>query len=115
VPKGIEFESLIFRHKKAGTIVFETTQSYTDEDIEYVREQRAYWARREQNTKDKMKRKFCQKYVKATNVVFQHMTGGSNLRYPFPAELMPYIGAIYAFATSSPRIKFVDVYGECHG
>lgn len=84
--------------------------TYTDADVDFIREQRKFWARREQETLDKKERKFCQRYVKATTIVIDYITGGVNLRYPFPTELTPLIKTVFSFATNDPATHFKDLY-----
>lgn len=99
----------------------EKAMSWSQDDIEHVRGQRRYWAIAEQNTTVKDTRKLCQKYVKATTMVLEHMTGCKGGKWEaecltqsvvFPDELRPYVSAIFAFTSSYPRRVFSEIYGE---
>jgi hypothetical protein len=108
-----------FRSKDANGEVTETVASktytvdfavtYTDDDIEWVRAQRKYWARREQEETEKVGRKTCQKYVKATTIVIDYMTSSERLKLPLPIELENLIKATFCFVQAEPRIEFTDV------
>ena len=54
----------------------EEAVSWRDEDIEYVRLERKFWALRDQNLDlDKADRKEAQKWIKACGIVLEFMTG----------------------------------------
>lgn len=56
--------------------------SYTDEDIEFIRQQRKYFARKEQTETDKTTRKMCQRYVKATTIVINELLREPGVKKP---------------------------------
>ena len=90
----------------------ECATNYSYEDIEWVKAQRKFWARREQEVTEKSDRKYCQKYIKATTLVIQYMEGDERLRYPFPIELTDMIKTVFCFATDNPRTEFKKLHNE---
>ena len=84
---------------------------YTDEDVEFIKQQRKYFARKEQTVTDKTTRKVCQRYVKATTfVVNELMREPGEKEVLFPSELETLIKAVFVFTTSTPRIEFSSIY-----
>jgi hypothetical protein len=53
----------------------ERAMDWSYEDIDYARELRKRFANEEQAATDKSERKYCQRMVKATTLVLEHMTG----------------------------------------
>lgn len=103
------------------TFLVETAIDWTHEDIEHVRTQRKFWANVEQRFSDKDTRKLCQKYVKATTIVLEFMTGRKGGKWDaepltritaFPDELHQYISAVFSFTMGPERIAFADIYKD---
>lgn len=90
-----------------NSFIIDLAVFYTDDDIDFVKEQRKFWARREQEVSDKTQRKECQKYVKATTIVIDYLLGTKKIQ--FPLELESYIKAIFTFATNKPSTPFLDI------
>ena len=81
---------------------------WRDDDIEHLKEQRKFWARREQEATDKAERKHCIRHVKAITPLINYLEG----RHPvdFPAELRFIQMTALCFATSGPRTHFEDLW-----
>lgn len=79
---------------------------YNDDDIAHLKEQRRYFATREQGA-EKTERKFCQRRIKAINIALRHMegTGPSDI----PLELEFDVMTAFAFATNVPRTHYKDL------
>ena len=99
----------------------EMAVDWTYEDIDFVRDQRKFWANVEQRFTDKDTRKLCQKYVKATTIVLEFMTGCRGGKWDaepltritaFPEELHQFISAVFTFAQGPDRISFDDIYKD---
>lgn len=99
-------------------LVIERAIDWRDEDVEHVREQRKFFANYEQTPDlDKQTRKLCQRYVKATTLVLEHMTGmkggkweGETLdkQVHIPLELEDTVRGI--FAMTDNRQNYGDVF-----
>ena len=110
-----------FLKQQEHNMLTEMAVDWTLEDIDHVRDQRKFWANVEQRFTDKDTRKLCQKYVKATTIVLEFMTGRKGGKWDaeplttntvFPEELYPFIRAVFCFAMAPERISFADIYTD---
>lgn len=85
----------------------EFASDWTDDALEHLREQRKYWARKEQTVTDKKERKFCQRYVKAITCCVRYLEGQPT---EFPEELKPIMMTAVCFSHGSPRISFESIH-----
>lgn len=85
----------------------EKATTYTEDDINHLKEQRKFWARREQGCKDKKERKICQRYVKAITFCIRYMEGEPT---EFPLELQSAMVTAFCFATDVPRTHYADIH-----
>jgi hypothetical protein len=81
----------------------ELASDWSEEDIAHLREQRKYWARKEQTVFDKKERKICQRYVKAITCCIKYVEGQPT---DFPNELQSHMRAALNFSHQHPRIDF---------
>lgn len=86
----------------------ELSSDWSDGDLAHLREQRKYWARKEQEVSDKKERKFCQRYVKAITCCVRYLEGEPT---DFPRELHTIMMAALCFSHSQPRISFESIHG----
>jgi hypothetical protein len=110
-----------FLKQRGYNMLTEMAVDWTLEDIDFVREQRKFWANVEQRFTDKDTRKLCQKYVKATTIVLEFMTGRKGGKWDadpltrnpaFPEELYQFIRAVFCFTMGAERIPFADIYKD---
>ncbi len=86
----------------------ELSSDWSDDDLDHLKEQRRFWARREQAVSDKKERKLCQRHVKAITCCVRYIEGEPT---DFPAELEMIMLTALNFSHQQPRISFEDLYG----
>lgn len=105
---------------KPWTFTIEKAMDFHDEDIEFVRAERKYWANRDQDpTLDKAERKEAQRWVKVCTLVLECMTGMKGGKWEseplrcwpdFPLELQEKIKYLFMQATGDrkPYAKLLE-------
>ena len=92
-------------------LAIELAMDYTDEDIEFLKQQRKYWIRIRENNSEKTIKKYALKYEKSITLVIDYLNAKHCFHNP-PIELMWFIKTAFAFISDSSRHEFIDVYGK---
>lgn len=103
---------------KPWNFTVEAAMVFSDDDIEYVRIERKYWANRDQDlTLGKAERKEAQRWVKVCSLVLESMTGMKGGKWEadpltgwpaFPLELQGKIKYVFTQATGD-RIPYAEL------